>query len=138
MCSLLDKVRFLNEALFIDEYAFNETPYYERKLREAAEIMKSSRSKSGRHSSGMNFYNDHGDVSVKLDHFTELSLPEGVTHIDHWAYAGSIIESLYLPNSLRTLGMCAFKDCRGTGALSFRSAAERVWRNRLSPCVCVY
>lgn len=107
-CSLLDNVRFLNPATFIDEYAFRETPYYEKKLREAAEVMKASR----KHRGGMNFYNDHGDVSVKTDRFTELSLPEGVTHIDHWAYASSIIESLYLPNSLRTVGMCAFKDCR--------------------------
>ena len=127
-CSMLSRVTFKNEALFIDEYAFNETPYYGKKLREAAEIARISRKKQ---SAGMSYYNDHGDASVKFDHFTELSLPEGVTHIDHWAYCSSIIEALYLPNSLRTLGMCAFKDCRQLKTISMSPNTYCNYRIRL-------
>lgn len=128
-CSALRRVTFKNDSLSIDEYAFNETPYYEKKLREARAIMQSAR--SGR-TTGMSFYNDHGDASVKLDHFTELSLPEGVTHIDHWAYSNSIIESLYLPNSLRTLGMCAFKDCKKLRKVSMSPNTYCNYKIRLS------
>ena len=126
-CSMLRQVHFLNAATEIDEYAFNETPYFEKKLREAALVMQQSRRKSLPPSQasaaerGLNYYNDHGDASVKLDHFTDLALPEGVTHIDHWAYHSSLIENLVLPNSLRTLGMCAFKDCRSLKRMCFWS-----------------
>ena len=129
-CSALRKVQFLNDAVSIDEYAFNETPYYEKKLQEARRILEASRSKA---KSGMNFYNDHGDASVKLDDFTELSLPEGVTHIDHWAYADSTIETLTLPNSLRTVGMCAFKDCRKLKKVSLSPNSYCNYKLRLGP-----
>lgn len=41
-----------------------------------------------------------------------LSVPEGTVHIDLWAYARSSIVSVWLPDSLRTMGMCAFRDCK--------------------------
>lgn len=140
-CSMLRQVHFGNAATEIDEYAFNETPYFEKKLREAAIIMQQSRRKSrslagngaGSDRQGLNYYNDHGDASVKLDHFTDLVLPEGVTHIDHWAYHSSLIENLVLPNSLRTLGMCAFKDCKSLKKVSMSPNTYCNYKLRLGP-----
>lgn len=129
-CSMLRTVRFLNEAVQIDEYAFNETPYFEKKLREAAVIMEQSRKKS---KNGLHYYNDHGDASVKTENFSELNLPEGVTHIDHWAYCNSIIKKLTLPNSLRTLGMCAFKDSKELVSVSMSPNTYCNYRLKLGP-----
>ena len=107
-----------------------ETPYFEKKLRDAARIMEQSRKKA---KGGLNYYNDHGDAAVKLDNFAELVLPEGVTHIDHWAYSNSVIKKLVLPNSLRTLGMCAFKDCRELETVSLSPNTYCNYKLRLGP-----
>ena len=90
-CSRLSSITLKNEGTFIDEYAFNETPYWHETLKKAA--LCSPRNNSG--------------ICPK-----ELHFPEGITHIDIWAYSGSKIESAVLPNSLRTMGMSAFKDCK--------------------------
>lgn len=89
-CSSLKNISFLYPGTFVDEYAFNETPYWNHLLEEAAKC------------------------SAKGDPLScpeKLVLPEGMTHIDLWAYSKSRIVSAWLPNSLRTVGMCAFKDC---------------------------
>lgn len=86
-CSSLKHVTFHYDGLFIDEYAFNETPYYHQALDKA---MKASKQRS---------------------HIMHLELPEGFTHIDLYAYSKSDVKTVYLPNSLRTIGACAFKDC---------------------------
>lgn len=89
-CSKLTQITLKNEGAFVDEYAFNETPYWHTAWQQA--LLCSPR--------------NHKGIPPK-----ELRLPEGVTHIDIWAYAGSKVESVYLPNSLRTIGMSAFKNC---------------------------
>ena len=129
-CSALREVYFSGDGVQIDEYAFHETPYFEKKLRDAARIMEQSRKKA---KGGLNYYNDHGDAAVKLDNFAELVLPEGVTHIDHWAYSNSVIKKLVLPNSLRTLGMCAFKDCRELETVSLSPNTYCNYKLRLGP-----
>ncbi|MCD8020551.1 MAG: leucine-rich repeat domain-containing protein [Clostridiales bacterium] len=58
-------------------------------------------------------------LDTKLDiKSSHLILPEGITHIDLWAYSQSSIVSAYLPDSLRTIGMCAFKDCKNLKEVS--------------------
>ncbi len=96
-CGKLLSVQLKNEGTFVDEYAFHETPYWHETLKTA--FLCSPRNYKG--------------VPPK-----ELRLPEGVTHIDIWSYAGSGIESAYLPNSLRTIGMSAFKDCKSLKEIS--------------------
>ncbi|MBE5955134.1 MAG: leucine-rich repeat domain-containing protein [Lachnospiraceae bacterium] len=96
-CGKLASVKLQNEGAFVNEYAFNETPYWHNALKKAA--LCSPRNYKGTPPG-------------------ELRLPEGVTHIDIWAYAGSGIESAYLPNSLRTMGMSAFKDCKSLKEIS--------------------
>ncbi|MCD7808262.1 MAG: leucine-rich repeat domain-containing protein [Erysipelotrichaceae bacterium] len=88
-CSHLEKIKLLYPGTFIDEYAFNETPYWHNLLKQASLCISQN----------------------KADCYPELVLPEGVMHVDIWAYNKSAIEYLYLPNSLRTIGNCAFKDC---------------------------
>ena len=90
-CSKLSSVTIKNEGAFIDEYAFNETPYWHETLKIAT--LCSPR--------------NHTETCPK-----ELRFPEGITHVDIWAYSGSKIESAFFPNSLRTMGMSAFKDCK--------------------------
>lgn len=96
-CSRLTSITLKNEGTFVDEYAFHETPYWHQTLKKAA--LCSPRNYKG--------------VPPR-----ELRLPEGTVHIDIWAYAGSGILSAYLPNSLRTVGMSAFKDCKSLKEVS--------------------
>ena len=90
-CSKLSSVTIQNEGAFVDEYAFNETPYWHEALKKASWCSPRSNTENCP---------------------KELRFPEGITHIDIWAYSGSKIESAYFPNSLRTMGMSAFKDCK--------------------------
>jgi hypothetical protein len=62
-----------------------------------------------------------------------LALPEGVIHIDHWAYTRSNIVSLRLPDSLRTIGMCSFKDCPNLAEVSMSPNSYCNYRIRLEP-----
>lgn len=86
-CTSLTNIHFSNNALLIDEYAFNETRYWYNAL----ELAKKS---------------------LKDPNIITLSLPEGITNIDLWAYSNTNIQKVYLPNSLRTIGACAFKNCK--------------------------
>ncbi len=89
-CSRLIEITFLNQGTFVDEYAFNETPYWHKLLAEAARCCAGA---------------DQNQCPPRL------VLPEGLTHIDVWYYSKSRITSAWLPNSLRTIGMSAFQDC---------------------------
>ena len=90
-CSSLHTVHIDNPGCEIDEYAFNETTYWHKALKQAALCLP----------------------GADTTHCPkELRLPEGITHIDIWSYAGSNIRRAWLPNSLRTIGMCSFKDCK--------------------------
>jgi hypothetical protein len=90
-CGALSAIRILNPGIFVDEYAFNETPYYDKLMEKAGHCR---------------------------EHAEELILPEGLTHIDIWAFSGSKIQSVSLPGSLRTIGMCAFKGCKNLRKVS--------------------
>ena len=90
-CTALRSADIGNPSVEIDEYAFNETAYWHNSLKKAASCHSGS------------------DPKFCPD---ELRLPEGITHIDIWSYAGSNIKRVWLPNSLRTIGMCSFKDCK--------------------------
>lgn len=89
-CSNLETITLLNPGTFVDEYAFNETPYWNRLLKEALTCASGA------------------DPAYCPK---SLVLPEGITHIDVWYYSKSSITSAYLPNSLRTIGMSAFQNC---------------------------
>ncbi|MDR1905063.1 MAG: leucine-rich repeat domain-containing protein [Treponema sp.] len=60
-----------------------------------------------------------------------LVLPEGVIHIDHWAYTKSDVMFLWLPDSLRTIGMCSFKDCPNLTEVSMSPNSYCNYRIRL-------
>jgi hypothetical protein len=92
-CHSLSAITMLNPGTAVDEYAFNETPYFNKLMKDADEI-----------AAGKN-------AAV-------LTLPEGLTHIDLWAFSGCGIVSAVLPNSLRTIGMCAFKGCKNLREVS--------------------
>lgn len=104
-CSSLKEITLLNPATSVDEYAFNETPYWNRLLKEAARC---------------------GTGADRHQCPKQLILPEGITHIDGWSYSKSAILSAWLPNSLRTIGMCAFKDC---GSLTSVSMSPNTYCN---------
>jgi hypothetical protein len=89
-CSALDDVVFTYPGVFVDEYAFYGTPYWDRLLKEAASCAAGA------------------DPSRCPE---RLILPEGSTHIDGWYYSRSRISSAYLPSSLRTIGVSAFQGC---------------------------
>lgn len=89
-CSNLNDIAFQNPGTFIDEYAFNETAYWNRLLKESMKCTSGA---------------DPGQCPGAL------ILPEGITHIDVWYYSKSPVTAVVLPNSLRTIGMSAFQNC---------------------------
>lgn len=89
-CSSLSDITLQNPGAFIDEYAFNETSYWNRLLKNAMKCTVRS---------------------APEECPASLILPEGLTHIDVWYYSKSLITSVCLPSSLRTLGMSAFQGC---------------------------
>ena len=88
-CENLRTVIIENPGVFVGEYAFNGTAYYNNAQANADNYRRGA---AGRGSS-------------------DLVLPEGVTNVDIWEFSKASIKTLYLPNSIRTIGMCAFKDC---------------------------
>lgn len=90
-CTLLRSVQMKSENTSVDEYAFRDTRYFELQMEKANTLHRSS-----------GFSQD----------ITDLDLPEGVVNIDLWEYARSDIQTLVLPNSLRTVGVSAFMDCK--------------------------
>ncbi|MCB7320706.1 leucine-rich repeat domain-containing protein [Lacrimispora sp. 210928-DFI.3.58] len=96
-CTNLETITLQNPDTLVDEYAFNETAYWNRLLK--ASFQCTSRAEPG---------------SCPAS----LLLPEGLTHIDVWYYSKSRVVSVYLPNSLRTLGMSAFQGCEHLKELS--------------------
>ena len=108
-CSRLRAVELLSPDTQVDEGCFYETPYYLRLLQQA---------ESCRFGRG-------GTEHVVL--------PEGMTHVEHWAFAGSAIRTAQLPNSLRTMGMCAFQNCRQLRSVSLSPNTYCNYRLPLSP-----
>lgn len=90
-CTLLRSVKMKSEDTSVDEYAFRDTRYFELQMERANSLHR-----------GSGFSRE----------ITDLDLPEGVVNIDFWEYARSGIHSLVLPNSLRTVGVSAFMDCK--------------------------
>lgn len=91
-CSMLADVEIRNPDTFVDENAFRETPWYEEQTRRTGNLREAGSIQEERNS-------------------LDLMIPEGVINIDMWEYSRSGIRTLSLPDSLRTVGMCAFKDC---------------------------
>lgn len=114
-CSALQTVTLHNPGVQVDEYAFNETPYCARLLRLA------ERCTAGH----------LGGDPLRCPE--TLILPEGVTHVEHWGFAKSNIRSARLPSSLRTIGMCAFKDCKHLREVSLSPNSYCNYRLRLEP-----
>ena len=92
-CDRLERVAIRCANAEFDEYVFNETPYWHRLLRRADLAAP-------------------GMLGLTPECPEELLLPEGHTHIDLYAFARSRIRRARLPGSLRTMGMCAFRDCK--------------------------
>lgn len=114
-CSSLQKVTIRNPDVQVDEYAFNETPYCERLLRLAESCTV-------------------GRLGASAANCPEaLVLPEGMTHIEHWGFSKSLIQSARLPSSLRTIGMCAFKGCTRLKEVSMSPNSYCNYRLRLEP-----
>ncbi|MBQ7991600.1 MAG: leucine-rich repeat domain-containing protein [Solobacterium sp.] len=88
-CVSLRKITFRNPETVTSENSFRETPWFRERLETAMKFMNRSDRISG-----------------------SLTLPEGITHIDNWGFSGSLISTAWLPNSLRTVGMSAFKNCK--------------------------
>lgn len=114
-CSALRHVITRNPGVQVDEYAFNETPYCDRLLRLADQCTVGCLGAS------------------PADCPEALVLPEGLTHIDHWAYSKSLIRTAWLPSSLRTIGMCAFKDCKQLREVSLSPNSYCNYHLRLEP-----
>ena len=113
-CSSLERVALRNPGMEVDEYAFNETPYCNRLLALADRCMV-------------------GQLGATDACPPELVLPEGVTHIDLWAFSKSRIRTARLPSSLRTVGMCAFRDCKLLTEVSMSPNTYCNYRLRLDP-----
>ena len=92
-CDSLSRVEIQCPGAEFDEYVFNETPYWHRLLRQAELAAP-------------------GRLGLTPECPEELVFPEGHTHIDLYAFARSRIRRARLPGSLRTMGMCAFRDCK--------------------------
>lgn len=90
-CSMLQTITLSNPDTQTSEDSFRETPYFRDQMESAIRFMSS--------------------VRENADEIGPLRLPEGVTHIDNWGFARAKITSAWLPNSLRTMGMSAFKNC---------------------------
>lgn len=113
-CSALRRVTVLNPGAEMDEYVFNETPYWNR-LNALAQ-----RCTVGR-------------LGATDECPPTLALPEGATHIDTWAYSKSRIRAARLPSSLRTVGMNAFRDCKELTEVSMSPNTYYNYTNRLEP-----
>ena len=50
-------------------------------------------------------------ISVGFNVSGEVIVPEGVTHIDDWAFSGSHVRKIELPSTLRTFGDRVFDGC---------------------------
>lgn len=92
-CSALRQVAIRNPGAEMDEYVFSETPYWNRLLERAEQC-------------GI------GKLGATPQCPETLILPEGMVHIDMWAYSKSRIRKAILPGSLRTIGRSAFRDCK--------------------------
>lgn len=92
-CDSLSRVEVQCPGAEFDEYVFNETPYWHCLLKQAELATP-------------------GRLGLTPECPEVLTLPEGHTHIDLYAYARSNIRVARLPGSLRTMGMCAFRDCK--------------------------
>lgn len=113
-CSALRQVTILNPGAEMDEYVFNETPYWDRltALAERCTV---------------------GKWGATDECPATLMLPEGATHIDTWAYSKSRIRAARLPSSLRTVGMNAFRDCKELTEVSMSPNTYYNYTNRLEP-----
>ncbi len=66
------------------------------------------------------------DISVfhNKEAITKITIPEGVTSIGSWAFSGTGIASIDLPDSLKWLGYEAFQYCKSLQSISIPETNE--------------
>ena len=62
----------------------------------------------------------------KYSHIRHVVVPEGVVEIDGAAFENSLLEWIDLPNTLQTIGICAFNGCKYLGNLSIPSSVKKM------------
>lgn len=66
---------------------------------------------------------------------TQLSLPEGLTHIGNTAFYGcESISSVSIPGSVLTIGEMAFSNCSGMTMLTLNSGLMKIGNNAFEKC----
>ena len=63
-----------------------------------------------------------------------VTVPDGVTHIDEWAFEGSGITSIILPDGVQTIGTLAFGNCRNLKTVTMPDSVEIIGDSAFKEC----
>lgn len=64
----------------------------------------------------------------------EVVVPEGVTHINDYAFTGSYVRTVTLPNTLTHIGVWSFASCDGLNDIRFPSSLESIGNGAFMQC----
>ena len=113
----------------IDRVAFLSSPIEECVIpKSVGAIQESAFSSSGVRSVTI----ESPDVKLSpfvFDHCENLrtvNLPEGLTEISRYCFRYSGIQSLSLPQSVHTIGMCAFENCNSLSSISIPASLKEI------------
>jgi hypothetical protein len=78
------------------------------------------------------FYNNSTSSGKKT--LTQIILPAAVTAIDNYAFQGTGLTSIVLPEGFMTLGAASFRYCAGLKAIEFPSSVTSLGSSTFSGC----
>lgn len=90
--------------------------------------------------SGSGAMEDYGDGNMapwyeSRDQISQVSLPEGLTHIGSAAFYGcEALSSVSIPGSVKTIGELAFSGCSGMTMLTLNSGLQTISDNAFEKC----
>lgn len=64
----------------------------------------------------------------------DVTVPDGVTRIGSYAFSGSKVKSVYLPESVAEIGEGAFQDCSSMASVSFAESVKAIGDKAFSGC----
>ena len=71
----------------------------------------------------------------QLKNLTQVIIQEGVTSIGSWAFAGTALTSITIPNSVTEIGEHAFSDCKGLISVSLPESITAIEQGTFYGCV---
>lgn len=66
-------------------------------------------------------------IGVNNKSITHITIPEGVTTIEKWAFSGcSSLKSIKIPNSVTTIGDGAFRGCSSLQSIDIPNSVTKI------------